>query len=685
MARAPGRREASIEVRMTELFFESYEIPAADLGGENPLPVFRGSSDDLEIKLADNVSEEERRRIGCALANRVLPYGMQDEYTRARRPRVFQTLILENECLRARFAPELGGRLLSLFDKIDRRELLECNPVFQPCNVAIRNAWISGGVEWNTSHIGHYFLTVSPVFAARIRGVHGEPALRLYEWDRLHCFPWQIDFFLPEGSRFLFARPRIINPHAYTLPMYWWSNIAVPEHPERRTLVPAADALSHPPGTGVLTVMPMPCPAGYDMTYPTNAPGAGEAFFRIPAEQRKWIAQVDREGKGLVHASTNRLMGRKMFFWGMNPGGRRWQEQLSIDGRAYIELQGGLARTQLETVPMPGGEQWSWTEAYGMLAVAPEIAHGDDWEQAWRAADAALEQMLPREELDGLHARYESSASAPPEEMLARGAGWGALELRRAAQIGQQPGIPPELPFPDAAIRPDEEMWLSLLERGALPARKPDQGPGAYMIQPEWRTILEANVRNSGGGDWLSCLHLGVMRMEARESSGAREAWEQSIAHTPTAWAYRNLSVLAERGGNLDQAVDLLKQAWDAGPKIRPVAQEYADLLNRTGRHAEAVDFIEALPEHIRRHERLLLAQARAALKTGRFEHVEQIFETEFAQIRECETSLTDLWFAYHEQRIAKAEGIPIDDALRERVRRDQVPPRNIDFRMSPG
>ncbi|HNZ18047.1 MAG TPA: DUF5107 domain-containing protein [Candidatus Hydrogenedentes bacterium] len=670
---------------MTELFFEPYEIPAADLGGENPLPVFRGDKDDLEIQLADNVPEEERRRIGCALADRVLPYCMQDGYTRVRRPRAFRTLILENERLRARFAPELGGRLLSLIDKTEDRELLERNPVFQPCNVAIRNAWISGGVEWNTSQLGHYFLTVSPVFAARIRGVNGEPALRIYEWDRLHCFPWQIDFLLPEGSRFLFARPRIINPHTDTLPMYWWSNIAVPEHPELRTLAPAADALSHPPGTGILTVLPMPSPAGYDMSYPTNAPGAGEAFFRIPAEQRKWIAQVDRQGKGLVHASTSRLMGRKMFFWGMNQGGRRWQEQLSVDGHAYIELQGGLARTQLETVPMPGGERWSWTEAYGMLSVAPETAHGEDWERAWRAADAALEQILPRKELEDLHARCESCASAAPEEVLAFGAGWGALELRRAAQIGQRPGIPPELPFPDSTIGDDERMWLSLLERGALAAREPVQGPGAYMVQPEWRTILEASVRNSGGGDWLSCLHLGVMRMEARDTDAAREAWERSIALAPNAWAYRNLAVLAERRGDTERAVKLLKQAWDAGPKVRPVAQEYADLLNRTGQYAEAVDFISALPENIRGHERLLIALARAALKTGRFEHVEGIFDTEFAQIRECETSLTDLWFAYHENRIADAEGIPVDDALRERVRREHVPPRNIDFRMSAG
>ncbi|HQE83252.1 MAG TPA: DUF5107 domain-containing protein [Candidatus Hydrogenedentes bacterium] len=670
---------------MTELYFESYEIPAADLGEENPLPFFRGDTDDLTIEVADNVPADERRQMGCALASRWLPFRMQDGYTRKRSPHLFRTVILENDFLRARFSPEHDGRLLSLVDKRQGRELLERNPVFQPCNVAIRNAWISGGVEWNTSHIGHYFLTVSPVFAARIRGLDGEPALRVYEWDRLHCFPWQIDFFLPQGSRFLFARPRIINPHAYTLPMYWWSNIAVPEHPDLRTLAPAMDALSHPPGTGVLTVLPVPRPAGFDVSYPTNAPAAGEAFFRIPAGQRKWIAQVDREGKGLVHASTDRLLGRKMFFWGMNQGGRRWQEMLSVDGHAYIELQGGLARTQLETVPMPGGECWSWTEAYGMLSMAPEVAHGEDWELAWRAADASLERVLPRQHVEGLHARLESCASAPPEEILSCGSGWGALERRRAEQVGERPRMPAELPFPDDTIGSGERMWLSLLESGALEEREPGQGPGSYMIQPEWRRILESSVTSSSGGDWLSCLHLGVMRMEAREYEGAREAWEQSAAHTPTGWAYRNLAVLADRQGDMDRAGAFLKRAWETGPKVRPIAQEYADFLNKTGRHTEALDFITGLPEEIRNHERITIALAQAALKTERFEHVKSIFEFEPAQIRECETSLTDLWFAYHERRISEAEGIPIDDALRERVRRECVPPKNIDFRMSAG
>ena len=46
------------------------------------------------------------------------------------------------------------------------------NPVFQPGNLAIRNAWFSGGVEWNMGIRGHSVYTCSPVFAARVHMVN---------------------------------------------------------------------------------------------------------------------------------------------------------------------------------------------------------------------------------------------------------------------------------------------------------------------------------------------------------------------------------------------------------------------------------------------------------------------------------------------------------------------------------
>ncbi|MCZ7665985.1 MAG: DUF5107 domain-containing protein [Chloroflexi bacterium] len=42
-----------------------------------------------------------------------------------------------------------------MLHKPSGRELLAKNPVFQPANLALRNAWFSGGIEWNIGAIGH--------------------------------------------------------------------------------------------------------------------------------------------------------------------------------------------------------------------------------------------------------------------------------------------------------------------------------------------------------------------------------------------------------------------------------------------------------------------------------------------------------------------------------------------------
>ena len=67
---------------MTELRIEPYQIPAADLGPENPLPVFRGPDEDGGQGVDDSVPPEDRRYMGWRTAFRVLPYRMQDNYNR---------------------------------------------------------------------------------------------------------------------------------------------------------------------------------------------------------------------------------------------------------------------------------------------------------------------------------------------------------------------------------------------------------------------------------------------------------------------------------------------------------------------------------------------------------------------------------------------------------------------------
>ncbi|MBE2224765.1 MAG: hypothetical protein IAF02_24710 [Anaerolineae bacterium] len=56
--------------------------------------------------------------------------------------------------------------------------------------------------------------------------------------------------------------------------------------------------------------------------------------------------------------------------------------------------------------------------------------------------------------------------------------------------------------------------------------------------------------------------------------------------------------------------------------------------------------------------------------------------EVSVADIREGEESLSDLWFAYHQQRISQQENIPITDQLKARIRHEQPLPTIFDFRM---
>ncbi len=670
---------------MSELRIETWSMLGADLGPESPLPPLRTAKDPHEAKGAPGVPQDMLRNMAYGRVPSFLPYTVQDGYTRRLHPREFRAAVLENEHLRATFLLELGGRLWSLVHKPSGRELLECNPVFQPANLAIRNAWFSGGVEWNIGTIGHCVFTCSPLFAARLRCDDGTPVLRLYEWERIRQVPFQLDAYLPDGSPVLFVRVRIANPHGREVPMYWWSNIAVPETPRTRVIVPAESAFKFGYGGEGLGLCPIPDVDGTDVSYPTNSDRSTDYFFYVPDGRRRWIAALGEDGAGLVQTSTDRLRGRKLFLWGQGPGGRRWQAFLSQPGHAYIELQAGLARTQAEHVPMPAGADWAWLEAYGLMETDPATAHGSDWASAQQAVEGRLESLIPRAELEAEFGRSSEMADRPPEELIQRGSGWGALENLRRHARGEPPFCSQRLVFDAASLGSAQAPWMALLRDGAFPDADPTAEPAGYMVQAEWRELLESAAAAGRAASWLAWLHLGVMRYGDREREAARAAWEASLGQAETPWAMRNLAVLAREDGRLDEAAELYLGACRMRPSLLPLALECGRALIAAGRHAEWLDLVEELPDAVRLAGRTRLLEGQAALAAGDFGRVQGVLDsaTVVDDLREGERSLSDLWFACHEQRLSAAEGIPVDDALRARVRREFPVPAELDFRMS--
>lgn len=663
---------------MTVLSIDRLVMPAASIPQLNPLPPFAG----LQAASAAMRKKDDPKSNFAAVSN-ILPYQLQDDYDRRRKPREFKTAVLENEILRATFLLEFGGRLWSLFHKPTQRELLFVNPVFQPANLAVRDAWFSGGIEWNISVIGHSPLTCAPVFAARVQGDDGSPALRLHEWERLRGVPYQIDFIMPSKSPLLLTRVRIINPHDKAIPMYWWSNIAVPETEDTRILGPANMALRHG-YDGKLVEHALPIADGMDMTYPTRRMSAADMYFRIPVGQRPWIAALDRQGSGLFQTSTDRLVGRKAFNWGMASGGRHWQEFLAQPGHAYIEIQAGLAQTQAEYVSMPANADWSWMEAYGLMNANPSTVHGDDWNNACNSIENQIEHLLPRQMLRQMLDQTRGLADRAPDEILHDGSGWGALERHRRAAANEPMFASDALVFPDRTMGDAQDPWLNLLERGFLPQAAPEEPLSSFMVQPEWHSLLEKAIVEPCNNHWLSWLHLGIMRYHWQDYAGAQLAWEKSVGLAPSAWALRNLALLADQLGQRETAADIYWRAMSLAPKVAPLAVECMRVLLSAGQAQRVLDMMVDLYPSVKNHDRIRLFHAQAAMQCGDLETVQAYIEsrTEIANIREAETALSDLWYQYQEQRHAQKCGKILTAELRQAFRRSNPPPAWLDFRM---
>ena len=621
---------------------ESLRIEASADPGGGTLPILHGLSPQSAEGIG--VDEEMRRNLAYGAPHSLLPYTRQGDYDRVRAERDLPAIVLENETLTATFLPGLGGRLWSLTHRPTGRELLHRNQIFQPANLALRDAWLAGGVEWNLGTTGHWPLTCEPLHAVRASAPDGAPVLRMYEFERLRRLVVQIDAWLPTGSQALYIHVCIRNPSPDETPVYWWTNIAVPQTPDVRVVSPADHAFQFD-YVSDLAYVEFPNLDGLDRSYPGRVSRAADYFLEVPDGERRWIASLDASGSGLVQASTDRLRGRKLFCWGTATGGRHWQEWLSGPDSAYLEIQAGLARTQLEHLPMPGGATWSWAEAYGMAQADPEAVHGS-WDEARSAVDAALHELVSRGELDA--ALASASEFVGSGEMLSRGSGWGALEIE-AGSLAAVPGLP--FGSCDTLQRP----WLELLASGRLPVCDP---PAAPVVGPRWRALLEERA-----DDWHALYHLGLMRLADGDDDAARDAFKRSAGERPTPWALRALAFLA---CSAEEAADLAAEAHRLLPDLMELTIEALDALLRADRSGEALALIEALPQADRRHGRIRLAQARAAHASGDDEQVRVLLAegVRVDNMREGELSLDALWAAVH-------PGQPV--------------PAAYDFRMSEG
>lgn len=682
---------------MSTLTVTTYTMPAASLGKENPLPDLKSVADaHAKIEIDETtVNPEEARYMGWGRVNTILPYTIQDGYDRTRREHAFKAFVLENEFLKATFLPQLGGRLWSLYDKEAGRELLHVNPVFQPCNLALRNAWISGGVEWNLGIIGHTPFTVDDMACQELALSDGTPVLRMFQYERVRRLFYKLEAFLPDGARELYVRVRIDNATDEDTAVYWWSNMAVNEGEDVRVVVPAEKAFRYGYG-GKLAKVPVPYMTAeadklrgeaarlarenggrldWDITRTTTLPQSMDFFFDVPGDVRPFIAAPGKDGYGMCQTSTGELRGRKLFVWGMGTGGRHWQEFLAQEGCAYIELQAGLAKTQLEHLPMKGGATISWLESYGAVQADPAKVHGKDYAAAIASVADALEAVRPAHVLEELHARLKGELDGANGKVLHSGMGFARAEKALLGDSFHTAG----LSLDAMRIGEQEQPWMELAAGGALPCPEPDAEPLSYQTGKAWEAALEASIQKGDSDHWYGHYQLGVMYAAEGKDTEARKEFTRSLDCARNPWALRCLAVLEDRAGNAEAAADLLWEAAQRKP-IRPLAVEALEMLSKTRQYQRMYDLMNKLPEEVRSQGRIKTFEILALLRTNRYEEAQSLLMSDIVltDVREGDVLLTDLWF----ELMARKERGSAEEADLAWARENLKPPKHLDFRM---
>ncbi len=682
---------------MSSLSLTKISILSADLGELNPLPDLKRDADcHASIKYdKKTISEEEAKYMGWGRVNGILPYMIQDSFDRNRRPKEWKAVVLENEFLKAVFLPEIGGRLWSLEDKKRNKDLLHCNPVFQPCNLALRNAWVSGGVEWNIGIIGHTPFTVDNVFAETLSLSDGTPVLRMYQYERVRKLVYRVEAMLPEKSKFLFVRVRIDNAGNKDTAVYWWSNIAVNERSDVRVIVPAESAYRWGYG-GEMSKVSIPymfvkeyrdnhekssqdlskMQTCWDISRTTQIKQSMDFFFDLPKGQRRWISAVDSNGYGLVQTSTDTLKGRKLFVWGTGDGGRNWQQFLSEPGQAYIELQAGLARTQLEHLPMKANQTFDWLEAYGAIEADAEATQGEDWNKAVKAVESALNKACPREQLENMHKTARAELDNKHGKIVHSADGWAAVQKMLDKSFNDAGLI-----FSNENIGEQESPWAELVKEGRLPCIDPLSKPLSYQIGDEWEKLLSESINNKKSNHWYGYYLLAVMQLYRNEITSGKENLKKSIKAAQNPWALRCLAVLYQWEGDLNSAADKLKQAVQMLPE-RHLIIEAMRAFNEAERFDETIELYKKLDKNKQELGRVKMLYIEALIKTGGYDLAEKMLRgpVQLTDVREGEVKLTELWFELF--ALKKTSGKPATEEIMSQVKRDYPPPAHLDFRM---
>ena len=345
------------------------------------------------------------------------PYSMQDHLSRKLEDRTYKALFLENEYLKITCLPELGGRLHTVYDKTTGEEVFHKNNVIKPSMIAMRGAFISGGVEWNAGPQVHTVTVLSPVDAIIGKNEDGSAFIEINNIEQSLRTQWTVRVTLHPGKAYLDEKIRIYNLSDAMNPYYFWNCTAFPQLPGTRFIYPMSLGTDH---FGI-RYFNWPVHNGKDLSWTKNYEDASSIFAVDCAYDFFGAYDVDLDRGVIMIANHHEHNGKKAWTWGQGEYGRVSQENLTDTDGNYIEVQSGPLQTQSDYGLLTPRSAISWQEywfpVHG-LGTGFEYATRDVAFQVFRKNKTLEIRVIATVSLDGVSCRIFEGNKMIHQEQL---------------------------------------------------------------------------------------------------------------------------------------------------------------------------------------------------------------------------------------------------------------------------
>jgi tetratricopeptide (TPR) repeat protein len=562
---ALGLGSAQVSSDSARVWEASLVLPTYELGPPNPYPA---------------LLDWQRRKW-----RPVYPYPFLDSLTNKRTEKTYKAVYLENEYLRVTVLPELGGHLYKIFDKTTNRDVLYSNPVMKYAMVALRGAWVSGGIEWNFPD-GHTLTTVSPVDYTTRMEADGSAAVAVGDTERVQGMQWQVIIRLRPGRRDVETEVTLNNRRLVPGRYWYWSTAGAPATADMRFIYPMREAYPH----AFWPVFSFPKEKGIDVSKFSEVPNFLSLFAR-DSKRDFFGVYYEKSDWGIVHVADHReMVGKKTWTWGTDENGNIWIDKLTDGGGQYVEFQGGRFETQLEHEFIAPHRVEHFIEHW-----FPVNRLGGGWDEATRDMAVRVTYKDNRAVITAnANARFQAAEFVV--DLCPTGSS-AASRIDPKCKHSERVDLDPAEPFTRLVSLPVQKSQPPLLTvtftskdgRELLRYRTDTLPDGNPDFKPATRPIPDPKVPTSAEQAYVEGLSLDKKSKE-RE---ARASYEEALRRDPRfAPAQIALGLSYYRSGEYEKAAAHLTQALmrnkDAGD-----AHYYLALVRRSQEQTgEAVDHL---------------------------------------------------------------------------------------------